>query len=130
MNTMSKMLLYGVLSVCGWSSIACAPTKTELGTTQVGAYSVHVFIEGNVVAAGAESRMVLKASPGMPTSITGWLGTASGDGSIKALAVYDSADGDYDDDVMAPSPLPVGAMFWFEMDTSGTKDVGSIAFAK
>jgi hypothetical protein len=128
---MSKIVFSGFFTAAVLSSVGCGgKTKTELGTIQVGSYSAHVFIEGDVVAAGAKSRMVIKVTPGMPTSITGWIGTMTAEGSTKAQAVYDSGDGDFDDDVVAPSPLPPGALFWFEIDTDGTKDLGSIPFAK
>ena len=35
-----------------------------------------------------------------------------------------------DDDVIAPTPIPAGSKFWFEVETNGTKEVGSIAWKK
>ncbi len=103
--------------------------ETPVGTLQVGAYSLDIHQEGAAVAPGATSRFVMKTS-GKPTSITGWIGIASGEGSVKKLAVFDSGDSDFDDDVTAPTPIPAGSQFWVEVDTNGKKDVASIAWKK
>lgn len=107
---------------------ACSSTPAvTVGTTQAGPYTFDVLREGDAPAAGVTTMMVLKATAGgMPTSITGWIGVASGEGSTKALAVYDAADGDYDDEVTAPTPLPAGAKYYFEVTTDDRKVTGSI----
>jgi hypothetical protein len=113
---------------------ACSSTASDekpLGTVQTGVYTLDVGQEGSAVAPGVQTRFVMKATAGgKPTSITGWLGVANGEGSVKKLAVFDAADGDFDADVVAPTPIPTDAKFWFELDTNGKKDVGSIAYAK
>ncbi len=120
--------------LCAVASMGCSSSsttpKTDLGIATAGAYTAHVYIEGAGVTAGAPSRMVMVVTGGMPTAITGWIGTASGEGSVKKAAVFDSGDGDYDIDLVSPTPLPADAKFWFETDTSGKKDVGSLPFAK
>jgi hypothetical protein len=50
----------------------------------------------------------------------------SGDGSLKAVAVYDAGDGDFDDDVTVPSPMPTGAKFFFDVTTNGSVANGSV----
>jgi hypothetical protein len=115
-------------------SAGCSSTASDekpLGSAVVGAYTIDIAQEGSAVAPGAQTRFVLKTTAGgKPTSITGWIGVASGEGSVKKIAVFDEADGDFDDDVVAPTPIPADAKFWFEVDTAGKKDVGSIAYAK
>ena len=119
--------------VLALSSVGCSSSSSdekEVGTITAGTYSVHVLQEGSAVAAGATTRFILKLTPSTATSVTGWVGVESGEGSAKKLASYDSGDGDYDDDVVAPTPIPAGAKFWFEIDTAGVKQVGSIDYLK
>jgi hypothetical protein len=119
--------------VLAFSSVGCSSSSSdekEVGTVTAGTYSVHVLQEGSAVAAGATTRFILKLTPGGATSVTGWVGVESGDSSEKKLASYDSGDGDYDDDVVAPTPIPAGAKFWFEIDTAGVKQTGSIDYLK
>jgi hypothetical protein len=120
---MLKASLLTVVALCA----GCADDKTDIGDTTVGAISFHVFREGPAAAAGVETTLVLKPiTGGMPTSITGWVGVASGEGSTKVRAVFDSGDGDYDDDITCPSPMPAGAKFWFDVDNGGVVLTGSI----
>jgi hypothetical protein len=119
-----------VLGLC-WISAqlaACSSTPAvELGTTQVGTYTFDISREGDAPAAGVSTRFVVKPTAGgMPTSITGWVGTATGEGSVKALAVYDSGDGDFDDDLTVPSPLPDGSKFYFDVVSAAATATGSI----
>ena len=122
------------LAVSSLAAMGCSSSKTDstpVGTLTVGTYTIDIAQEGAAVAPGATSRFVLKSTAGgKPTSITGWIGIASGEGSVKKEASYDANDGDFDDDVVAPKPLPTGAQFWIEVDTNGHKDVASIAWKK
>ena len=79
---------------------------------------------------GGKSRFVLVVTGGMPTSVTGWVGTDTAAGSVMTPASYDAADGDYDVDLVSPSPIPAGSRFFFQTDTNGKKDLGSVAYAK
>ena len=63
-----------------------------------------------------------------PTSVTGWIGVMSAEGSVKKLASYDANDGDFDDDITCPNPLPVGSKFYFDVTTAGVTLTGSIDF--
>ena len=121
-------LTFFALSAAGCSS--SASDETPVGVMKVGAYSVDVHEEGAAVAPGTKTRFVMKVTGGTPTSITGWIGIESGEGSKKQLAVYDAKDGDWDDDVVAPTPIPAGSKFWIEVETAGKKEVGSIAWTK
>ncbi len=119
-----------VLGICVLSSLfACTSTPSvELGSAQVGAYTFDVAREGDAPVAGASTRFVLKPTTGgNPTSITGWVGSVDGAGSVKTPAVFDAGDGDFDDDVTVPSPLPAGSKFCFDVDTNGVVVTGSIA---
>ena len=42
----------------------------------------------------------------------------------------DFNDMDYDDDVTSPAVIPEGSKFWFAVENSDKKDLGSIDFAK
>jgi hypothetical protein len=119
-----------VITACVAGCSSSTDDETPVGVITAGVYSVDVHQEGAAVASGVSSRFVMKVTGGTPTTITGWIGVASGEGSVKKVAVYDSGDGDFDDDVVAPSPIPAGSQFWIEVDTAGKKDVGSIAWKK
>ncbi len=124
--TLVSTLAFGA-SGCGSST----KDETPVGTLVVGAYTLDIHQERDAVAAGATSRFVIKTSGGMPTTVTGWIGTADATGSVKKAASYDPGDSDWDDDVTAPSPIPAGSKFWVEVtDATGKKDVGSIAWTK
>ena len=114
------------------TSLGCSSSEThvDIGDVTVGSYTFHIFREGDPVAAGVDTRLVLKPTAGgNPTSITGWIGVESGDGSEKAAADYDSGDGDYDDNLHCPSPLPDGSKFWFQVvDGNGQTLTGSIDY--
>jgi hypothetical protein len=128
-SLLGAAVLFLAVSANGCSS--STDDETPVGTVTVGAYSIAIHQEGSAVAPGATSRFVMKTASGQPASITGWIGIASGEGSVKKPAIYDAGDGDFDDDVVAPTPLPAGAQFWIEVvDPSGKKDVGSIAWKK
>ena len=71
--------------------------------------------------------VIVATAGGMPTSIKGWVGGAEAEDATKTLAVFDPADGDFDDDITVPTPMPANAMFWFDVDTSGVVVTGSVA---
>ena len=113
------------------TALGCSSAKaedTDLGDVPAGPQTFHVAREGDAVVAGGKTRFVIKVTAGTPpTSLTGWVGVESGEGSLKYKASFDSKDGDFDDDVTAPSPLPAGSKFWLDVDNNGVKTTGSIA---
>jgi hypothetical protein len=128
-----KSIFAAASCALAFSAVGCGSSSSnekEVGTVTAGTYSVHVLQEGSAVAPGATTRFILKLTGGSATSVTGWVGIESAEGSAKKLAVYDSGDGDYDDDVVAPTPIPGGAKYWFEIDIAGVKQVGSIDYLK
>ncbi len=118
-----------LLGICVLSTILACGSSTPsvtIGTVQVGTYSFDITREGDAPTAGVTTRYVLKSNAtAQPTSITGWAGIESGEGSVKAVAVFDPADGDFDDDFTVPSPVPSGAKFYFDVDTDGEDVIGS-----
>jgi hypothetical protein len=119
--------------ILGATVAACSSTtkdETPLGTANVGVYTLAIHQEKAMVAPGALTRFVIKASGGMPTSITGWVGTMGAEGSMKALASYDAGDSDFDDDVTSPAVIPPGSKYWFEVVTGDKKELGSIDFKR
>lgn len=112
---------------CVSSLLACTTASVPVGTAQVGTYTFDISREGDAPGAGVSTRFVLKPTAGgNPTSITGWVGIATGDGSVKSVAVYDAGDGDFDDNVTVPAPMPTGAKFYFDVDTNGDVATGSV----
>lgn len=120
------------LAVVAMSATGCGSTAKDtrdLGDVTVGAYTVHLETEGAAVSPGAVTQFVVKPTAGgKPTSVVGWVGVQTGEGSTKAPGNYDANDGDYDIDVTAPNPIPTGSMFWFQLETNGHIDTGSIAY--
>ncbi|HEY4243946.1 MAG TPA: hypothetical protein VGM88_29230 [Kofleriaceae bacterium] len=109
---------------------ACSSDDShELGTVQMGGYTMKISREGDAPVAGAMTDFVVKPeSGGMPTSVKGWIGTSTRMDSAIVDGVYDPDDGDYDHDITVPSPLATDAMWVFEVDTNGTDATASIAF--
>jgi hypothetical protein len=76
----------------------------------------HVSREGDMPAAGVSTQLVVKAMSGTkPDSVVGWVGTADAPASAKVAASYDPNDGDFDDDITCPSPMPEGAKIYFDI---------------
>ncbi len=129
-QVMSLFAFRHVFAVCGVSALvgACSSTSAvEMGTAQVGAYTFDISREGDAPGPGVTTRFVVKPTVGgMPTSVTGWVGTATAEGSVKVPAVYDSGDGDFDDDVTVPSPLPDGSKFYFDVVSPTATATGSV----
>ena len=119
------------------AALALAPTMvgcsskddaTVVGDVTAGTQTLHVEREGAEVAAGAKTRFVVKVTAGAkPTSVTGWVGLENAEGSTKYKANYDDGDGDFDDDVTCPSPLPAGSRIWFDVMNGDSKVTTSIA---
>jgi hypothetical protein len=127
---MSFPYLRHLFGICCMSSLlACSSEPSvDVGDTQVGTFTFHISREGVAPDPGVTTRFVVKPTAGgKPTAITGWVGSATGEGSVKSAAVFDSGDGDFDDDVMVPSPMPPDAKFYFEVTAAGAVMVGSVA---
>ena len=104
----------------------CAKEHTDMGDVTVGQFTFDVFREGPACVAGVSTDIVVKpVSGGMPQSIVGWVGVASGTGSTMVTSVFDSGDGDFDTDLTCPDPMPAGAQFFFIVNDDDN-DVGSI----
>ncbi|HEX7663899.1 MAG TPA: hypothetical protein VF407_05305 [Polyangiaceae bacterium] len=119
-----------VVAVAAFAS-GCGSSKDtrDLGDVTVGANTVHVSIEGDGVTAGGVTQFVVKPTAGpKPDGVTGWVGTADATGSEKKDGVYDPNDGDFDDDVTAPNPIPAGSMYYFTVTTAGVATTASIAY--
>lgn len=108
---------------------ACSSTSaTDIGDVTVNGQTIHVAREGDMPAAGVSTQLVFKPMSGAkPDSIVGWVGLAEADASTKVTAVYDSGDGDFDDDITCPTPLPAGSMIWFTVTSGATVTTASIA---
>jgi hypothetical protein len=127
----THLLLNSVLLGLALSAAGCSSStadETPLGSASAGAYTFTIHQEKAMVGPSALTRFVLQTSNGKPDSVTGWVGTMTGEGSTKMAANYDSGDLDWDDDVTSPATIPAGSKFWFEVVTAGKTDVGSIDF--
>ena len=125
---MNRVLRNQILA-CGVSLAfgACATSAVPVGTATVGTYTLDVSREGDAPGAGVNTRWVLKPTVGgNPTSIKAWVAGDSSESATKVLAVYDPADGDFDADVTAPTPMPGHPKFWFDVDTNGVVLTGSV----
>lgn len=119
MKQTSLFLIIGA-TLCGCAS----KDKTDIGDTTVGPYSFHIFREGPACIAGVETDIVVKPTAGgKPSSITGWVGLATADSSVKVTADYDSNDGDFDTNLTCPDPMPAGAKFFFIVDGTMTGSI-------
>ena len=97
-----------------------------LGTTQMGAYSVKVTQDSDYKP-GGKTKYMIKPSGGQgePTAVRAWVGNESGEGSLKAKAGYDAADGDYDAFVEVPANPAADAKLWIEIEAGGKKEKAS-----
>ncbi len=117
-------LIFAGIAVSG----ACGTSATDIGDVEAGTHSYHVAREGAEPAAGVSTQLVFKPNDGVKAdSIYGWVGLADVAMSGKVLAVYDPNDGDFDDDVTCPSPLPAGALIYFDVTLAGVTNTASIA---
>jgi predicted small secreted protein len=97
-----------------------------LGTTQMGSYSVKVTQDSDYKP-GGKTKYMIKPSGGQgePTAVRAWVGNESGEGSLKAKAGYDAADGDYDAFVEVPANPSPDAKLWVEIEAGGKKEKAS-----
>ena len=114
-------------ALCLITSAACSSGATDIGIATVNGQMFQVSREGPMPAAGVSTQLVFKAMDGAkPDMIAAWVGLQNADPSLKVAATYDAGDGDFDDDVICPDPLPVGAKIWFQVTAMGTTTLGSV----
>ena len=101
-------------------------TGQDLGTAQIGAYSVKVTLSSDYKP-GGKTKYMMKPSGGQgePTAVRAWVGSESGEGSLKAKAGYDAVDGDYDAFVEVPANPSADAKLWVEIEAGGKKEKAS-----
>ncbi|MEO8554188.1 MAG: hypothetical protein ABI678_29635 [Kofleriaceae bacterium] len=123
LRTMKKTCLILSIALFG----ACSTSATDIGDAQVNGQTIHVAREGDMPAAGVTTTIVFKATTGTkPDAIKGWVGLAEVEASAKVAAVYDANDGDFDDDITCPTPLPAGSKIWFDVTTGETTTTASV----
>ena len=98
----------------------------DIGTADIAGYSVHVMLESDYKP-GAKVKYFIKPSggQGQPTAIRAWVGSESGEGSLKSKAAFDSADGDYDAVIEVPAAPPADAKLWVEVEAAGKREKAS-----
>lgn len=98
----------------------------SLGSIKIGAFKVTVAQEATVTA-GKEGSFHVKIIGGNVKTVSTWIGTQDGKGSVKAKAEKEGAD--FHAHPQAPASMPSGSMLWIELEADdGTKLVGSIAY--
>lgn len=132
---MKKFITSCLALFVGLTIAACSKEggKTEagesgktLGSTKIGAYTVSVTQESDYKP-GGKTKYFMKPSGGQgePTAIRAWVGTESGEGSLKVKAAYDSVDGDYDAVVEVPANSSADAKLWVEVEAGGKREKAS-----
>ena len=104
--------------------------EASLGTATIGDMQVECWQGHGVLAAGAESHLVLKLphNDQGATVVRAWLGTEDRLKAMVGKGEYAPSHDDYDIHAEAPSPLAADTMWWIEVTKpDGTKAVGSIA---
>ena len=102
-----------------------------LGTSQIAGFSVRVTQESEYKP-GAKTKYFIKPEGGQgePTAVRAWVGSESGEGSLKAKAGFDAADGDYDAVVEVPATPPADAKLWVELEVGGKREKASFPASK
>jgi hypothetical protein len=86
----------------------------DLGEKTVGAWKLKAKQDG-AVKAGGEGAFDLIITGGKPKAVRFWVGTESGEGSVKAKADEETTD-HWHTHVEVPDPLPPGSKFWAEVE--------------
>jgi len=111
------MKIHRLFIACALVAGCTSTSATDIGDATIASgQTFHISREGDMPAAGVSTQLVLKPMTGVkPDSVMGWVGTADAPASAKVAAKYDSNDGDFDDDITCPSPLPEGAKIYFDI---------------
>lgn len=105
-----------------------AHAEEPIGTMRVGDLDVELAQGHGGVAAGKESHLVVKLpyTDDGDTIVRAWIGTQDRTLSLVSKGEYAPGHDDYDVHVVAPDPLPEGALWWVEVHRpDGTREVGS-----
>lgn len=111
------MKIHRLFIACALVAGCTSTSATDIGdATMSNGQVFHISREGDMPAAGVSTQLVLKPMSGAkPDSVMGWVGVADAPASAKVAATYDPNDGDFDDDVTCPSPLPEGSKIYFDV---------------
>ena len=123
---MKFLLLSMLVAAFAWG---CGSSSTALGSLTIGGTAMVVSQQGTG-AAGSTTRYIIKPTGGRGTisTIEVWVGIESAEGSMRATASFDAADGDFDADVVVPSPIPANSRLWLRVQTTGgMPNTGSVA---
>ena len=91
-----------------------AHNRIPIGETTVGGLKLVASMDAPVKA-GGEGAFDLVITGGKPRAVRFWVGTESGEGSVKAKADEETTD-NWHTHVEVPSPLPAGSKFWAEVE--------------
>jgi hypothetical protein len=124
------MLVGLALTGCGKGDEKSGETGEKssvvLGEAPIAGYTVKVTQDSDYKP-GGKTKYMMKPSGGKgePTAVRAWVGVESGEGSLKAKAGYDAADGDYDAVVEVPATPSADAKLWVEVEAGGKREKAS-----
>jgi hypothetical protein len=122
------MKIHRLFIACALVAGCSSTPATDIGdATMANGQVFHISREGDMPAAGVSTQLVVKpASGAKPDSVMGWVGVADAPASAKVAATYDPNDGDFDDDITCPNPLPEGSKIYFDITEGSTTDTISV----
>jgi hypothetical protein len=102
----------------------------ELGTASIGGYSVRASRDQGEIKPGGDAPIDVWLTDGTSRviAVRFWIGTQTGDESVKAKADIENPaePNHWHTHAEAPSPLPAGSKLWVEIELEGQgKQIGS-----
>ena len=90
--------------------------RLPIGQQTVGTLTLVATMDAPVNAAGGgEGAFDVVIKPTKPKAVRFWVGTESGEGSVKAKAEEETPD-NWHTHAEVPDPLPAGSKFWVEVE--------------
>ena len=90
--------------------------RLPIGQQTVGTLTLVATMDAPINAAGGgEGAFDVVIQPTKPKAVRFWVGTESGEGSVKAKAEEETPD-NWHTHTEVPSPLPPGSKFWVEVE--------------
>ncbi|HPF37771.1 MAG TPA: hypothetical protein P5081_10430 [Phycisphaerae bacterium] len=103
-------------------------TPIELGKSSIGAYDVRASRDEGAISPGGDAPIDVWLTGDLSgvLAVRFWIGTKTGEESIKALAGIENKDepNHWHTHAEVPDPLPAGSQLWVEIETEGATGVG------
>jgi hypothetical protein len=102
--------------------------RTPLGEIKVGEHTVGVFQLAKIEAGKqADFDLDFPAGKLLPSTVRGWIGVESGQGSMKVKFDKETPTRMHGHP-LAPSPIPAASAFWVEIEEGGVTKKASVAW--